>query len=179
MRSKVLIMSRLVPALLLLLAAVFVSTAAHAQGGSVNMVEDEELNAQDGHYAFSPETITVSMGDTVNWDNSSSGAPHTVTADDKSFDSGNVDEGGTYSHTFSSAGTFAYFCEYHPGMVGKVVVEEAAGGGNQQGGDEQTPETPNTGAGGLAGGAGVPVGPIAAAFSLLLAGGYGVVRKRR
>jgi len=48
---------------------------------------------------------------------------HTVTADDNSFDSGNIGAGGSYSRTFSVAGTFNYHCTIHAGMNGKVVVQ--------------------------------------------------------
>ncbi|MDQ3881118.1 MAG: cupredoxin domain-containing protein, partial [Chloroflexota bacterium] len=69
----------------------------HAADTSVTIVDD----------AFQPASVTISVGDTVTWVNTGD-HPHTVTADDGSFDSGELDTGGTFSHTFTSAGTFGY-----------------------------------------------------------------------
>ncbi len=77
-------------------------------------------------YCFRPATITVAAGDTVTWTSSSS-APHTVTADNGSFDSGDVVAGGTYKHTFTTPGvTVAYHCSIHPYMTGSVTVTGSA-----------------------------------------------------
>jgi plastocyanin len=73
------------------------------------------------NYAFSPTTLTVSAGTTVTWVNNDTAA-HTVTADDGTFDSGNLDPGESFTYTFASAGTISYHCNYHPTMVGTVVV---------------------------------------------------------
>jgi plastocyanin len=72
--------------------------------------------------AFNPGTITVSAGTTVKWTNKDS-VTHTVTADDNSFDSGNIAANGTFSHTFSSAGTFSYHCKIHLSMKASVMVQ--------------------------------------------------------
>lgn len=71
--------------------------------------------------AFGPTSLTVKAGTTVVWENSDNMA-HTVTADDNSFDSGNVAVSTKYSHTFSSTGSFPYHCNYHSGMKGTIVV---------------------------------------------------------
>ncbi|MGH2534222.1 MAG: cupredoxin domain-containing protein [Thermomicrobiales bacterium] len=76
-------------------------------------------------FAFAPGSITVSVGTTVTWTNNDS-APHTVTADDGSFDSGNLGQGDTYSLTFDTPGTYSYFCAIHPNMTAVVVVTGAA-----------------------------------------------------
>ena len=55
--------------------------------------------------------------------------PHTVTSDPgaaRTFDSGILRTGGTYSLTFDTPGSFAYHCDVHPEMTGAVVVEAAA-----------------------------------------------------
>jgi plastocyanin len=72
--------------------------------------------------AFSPSSITTTVGTTVTWTNNDN-MDHTVTADDNSFDSGSIAVGGTYSRTFSSAGNFGYHCSIHPGMRGSVAVK--------------------------------------------------------
>ena len=73
--------------------------------------------------SFSPATITVKVGTTVTWTNND-GMVHTVTADDASFDSGNIAiMGGKYSKVFSTAGTYTYHCTIHPTMKGTIVVK--------------------------------------------------------
>jgi plastocyanin len=71
--------------------------------------------------AFNPVTITVSAGTTITWTNKD-GVSHTVTSDTALFDSGTIASNGTYSHTFSTAGTFAYHCSIHTDMMATVVV---------------------------------------------------------
>ena len=115
-------------------------------GGSAQGDYDVGMTA----VAFDPVEITVSVGDTVVWANTSSRG-HTVTAydsgipDDADFfasggyDSpaaardafgselgGLIDSGDTWSHTFEVAGEYEYLCIPHEasGMIGTVVVEE-------------------------------------------------------
>jgi nitrite reductase (NO-forming) len=72
---------------------------------------------------YSPSRIMVILGvnNTVTWANNDN-APHTVTATDKSFDSGNLNAGESFTYTFSAPGTYNYTCLYHPWMKGVVVV---------------------------------------------------------
>jgi plastocyanin len=70
---------------------------------------------------FAPASYTVKAGTTVTWVNND-GVPHTVTADDNSFDSGSIAAGEKFTHTFGTAGTFAYHCNFHSGMTGTLVV---------------------------------------------------------
>jgi len=73
---------------------------------------------------FDPSTITVVIGinNTVIWNNDDS-VPHTVTANDGSFSSGNLNPGDSYSFTFTIPGTYAYHCSYHSWMKGTVIVK--------------------------------------------------------
>ena len=48
--------------------------------------------------------------------------PHTWTAVDGAFDSGNIDPGAQFSHTFDTPGEYAFLCELHPTMTGTVSV---------------------------------------------------------
>jgi hypothetical protein len=57
----------------------------------------------------------------VTWSNAGQDE-HTVTADDNSFDSGNLDPGDGFSWYFSTAGTYSYTCGLHAWMQGKVIV---------------------------------------------------------
>lgn len=72
-------------------------------------------------FAFAPVTLTVPVGTTVTWTNRDE-EPHTVAASDGSFHSPGMGTGATFTHTFSTAGTFDYVCSIHPMMRGSVVV---------------------------------------------------------
>jgi plastocyanin len=72
-------------------------------------------------FAFAPATLTVSAGTTVTWINRDE-EPHTVAASDGSFHSPGMGTGASFTHTFSTAGTFDYLCSIHPMMHGTVVV---------------------------------------------------------
>lgn len=72
-------------------------------------------------FKFAPENVTVDVGASVTWTNEDA-APHTATADDGSFDTGDLREEGVGSVTFGKAGSFAYFCEFHKFMRAKVTV---------------------------------------------------------
>ncbi|ALJ21593.1 hypothetical protein AOA12_17520 [Microbacterium sp. No. 7] len=72
---------------------------------------------------FTPQEVTVRVGDTVRWRFDDEGLYHHVEADDASFDSDIVGE-GTYDVTFTEPGTYPYACSVHPYMTGTVVVSE-------------------------------------------------------
>ena len=71
---------------------------------------------------FKPATIKVKPGTTVTWIHNSS-MPHTVSGDADGLRSSTLYQGQKFSYTFNKAGDFAYVCDLHPGMKGKVVVE--------------------------------------------------------
>lgn len=70
---------------------------------------------------FSPQRELVLIGDTVTWQNQDSSS-HTATARDGSFDSNYLQPGATFSRTFSTPGTYVYFCRIHRFMQGEVDV---------------------------------------------------------
>lgn len=70
------------------------------------------------NFEFAPDTLEVKVGDTVTVDNKDQ-TDHTVTARDKSFDTGSFM--GTKTFTVSKAGTFEYVCEIHPFMPAKKI----------------------------------------------------------
>ena len=74
-----------------------------------------------GFDTFSAPQITALAGDTVMWMNDSS-RPHTVTADDASFDSGRIPVSTSFEQRFATAGAFPYHCTLHPFMTGEVDV---------------------------------------------------------
>lgn len=71
--------------------------------------------------AFSPAAVSTSLGGSVTWSFNDTIA-HTTTSDQGFWDSGTEVGGTTYSHTFASAGTFAYHCSIHSMMHGTVKV---------------------------------------------------------
>ena len=73
------------------------------------------------NFAFDPNPVSVAVGDTVTWTNND-GVPHTVTANDGSFQSGTLQPGQSFSFTFTAPGSFAYHCEFHANMSGQVDV---------------------------------------------------------
>lgn len=101
------------------------ASTAGAQGSQ------QTVSIQD--FFFSPAQINVQPGTTVTWVNRGN-APHTVTADDGSFDSETLRPGQSFSHTFRNPGTISYHCEIHPFMMGSVTVG-GGGGGTATGGE--------------------------------------------
>ena len=71
-------------------------------------------------FKFMPTDLEVSVGTTVEWSNKDS-VKHTVT-----FENGDLDEvlpiGATKTFTFEETGEYRYFCQFHPGMQGSVIV---------------------------------------------------------
>lgn len=72
-------------------------------------------------FVFEPEVMTIRAGTVVEWTNGDF-APHTATADDGSWDTGELAKGDTGKVLFDRKGEFGYFCAFHPHMKGRVVV---------------------------------------------------------
>ena len=77
-------------------------------------------------FTFTPQRITVKAGTTVTWSNEDD-VPHTIASSSKLFKSKALDTGDKFSFTFTTPGTYEYFCSLHPHMTGAVVVEAATG----------------------------------------------------
>jgi plastocyanin len=106
---------------------------AFATTVDVSIPKGASTNHMNG---FDPKEINIKVGDTVKWTNNDI-ALHTVTSGkDRSdpnkgrdFNSGLTfpdvltTTGRTFQHTFTTAGTFPYFCQVYPGMVGTVIVK--------------------------------------------------------
>ncbi len=113
--------------------------AEHGEGGMAATVTNAPGSSTPGCEAtdscFIPSTVVITVGGTVTWDNTDNAA-HTsssgTAADgpDGVFDSSLIMAGGSYSHTFDTAGTFDYFCMVHPWMQGTVIVEAEAAHGD-------------------------------------------------
>ena len=71
--------------------------------------------------AFSTTNLTIMVGGTVTWMNDDN-MKHTVTADDGSFNSGDIQVNGSFNKTFNATGVYPYHCVYHSGMTGRITV---------------------------------------------------------
>ena len=83
------------------------------QGGTTITIKD---------FTFAPATLTAKVGDTITVLNED-GAPHTVTANDQSFDSGRLQPDSSGTIKVEKPGTFAYHCEIHEQMKGTLEVQ--------------------------------------------------------
>jgi plastocyanin len=73
-------------------------------------------------YKFAPPTVLLKRGGTITFTNRDPTA-HTATADaGPTFDTGSLQQGQSKTIRFSTAGTFAYHCQFHAFMTGSVVV---------------------------------------------------------
>ena len=124
-----------IPAIVLGLFVMGIGVAA-AENASAQAAT---VNIEMGDKFFNPTQMTVNVGDTVVWTNKGQ-LPHDVTSDDGSILSPRrMAAGQTFSFTATKAGTFAYQCTIHSGMVATLIVQAA------------TPTAaPNTGGGGMA-----------------------------
>ncbi|HET7727802.1 MAG TPA: plastocyanin/azurin family copper-binding protein [Candidatus Limnocylindrales bacterium] len=97
--------------------------ASEGAGGAACEVVEEAgtVQAQAAEFAFSPDPVTASVGDAITWTNADS-APHTVTLDDGSCDTGQFGRGEAGTLRFNAPGTYAYHCALHPNMKGTVEV---------------------------------------------------------
>ncbi len=100
---------------LLALPASGTRAAPAAQSGTVIEIGDN---------FFQPAQVTVPAGTTITWRNGGQ-RPHTATASSGAFDTGAVQPGAEASVTLNNAGSYDYFCQFHDGMVGTIVVEAA------------------------------------------------------
>ena len=62
---------------------------------------------------FNPAQVTIKVGTTVVWKDVQ--GTHDMVADDRSFASAVLFEGGTYSHVFATPGHYRYICTLHVG----------------------------------------------------------------
>ena len=108
-----------------------------AQGSSTTGCEQTKS-------CFQSAEVTLDVGGEVTWTNGDTAA-HTVTSGEPSgppeqvgakFDSSLIPASKTFSHTFTDAGTYKYFCIVHPWMTGVVTVQAVAGQMPSPGGEK-------------------------------------------
>jgi plastocyanin len=101
---------------MLLLFAASPCVKANAQPSAANAA------VKIDNFVFGPQELTVPVGTTVTWTNSDD-IPHTAVSTDGVFKSKVMDTDEKFSHTFTKAGTYPYYCSIHPKMTGTVVVK--------------------------------------------------------
>ncbi|MFF5138396.1 plastocyanin/azurin family copper-binding protein [Streptomyces sp. NPDC013157] len=119
-------MSRLTTRIPRILLAALLSTGAVTFLGAPQASAAGHQVVMSG-YAFVPRSLTITAGDTVTWVNQDQ-APHDVktTSGPASVHSPMLNKGGTWSYTFTTAGTYGYVCTVHPGMTAQLMVQAAA-----------------------------------------------------
>jgi plastocyanin len=85
-----------------------------------------DMEVKIDNFSFTPQTLTIKAGDTVTFVNHDD-IPHTVVSKTLAFKSKPLDTDDKFSFTFTTPGTFAYFCSLHPHMTGSIVVEASTG----------------------------------------------------
>jgi plastocyanin len=94
------------------------STAAVTPAVVSNVVPDPDTVGR-----FSPNNMTVKVGQSIEWDWQDPNVAHTVTSDDTTtFDSCLQNKGYKFVVTFTQAGKIPYHCTIHPLMVGTITV---------------------------------------------------------
>ena len=74
------------------------------------------------NFSFSPKTFTVPAGATMTWTNHDN-VSHVVTSADDQFKKSLVlKTGQRFSNTFTTAGSYSYFCSIHPRMTAQIIV---------------------------------------------------------
>ena len=74
------------------------------------------------NFQFAPASREIAVGETAQWINNDN-IPHTIVADDNSFQSPTLQAGESFNFTFVQAGTFSYHCSIHPSMKGTITVK--------------------------------------------------------
>lgn len=74
------------------------------------------------NFTFTPNTITVKAETNVTWTNQDS-AVHDVTSDSGAFSSPDLNKDDKYTYNFTKPGEYSYYCDEHPSMKGKVIVQ--------------------------------------------------------
>lgn len=118
------------------------------QPADTNRVQAVDEAREGKQLSFEPAELTVPAGSTVQFANVG-GKPHTMTAEDGTFDTGRVDPGAedgrfagsNVTFTVDTPGTFAYVCQVHPAAMRGVLTVVDAGGGGGGGGSGEPPPT--------------------------------------
>ena len=116
----------LLAVLALTAAAGFLSHAGAGRPANPGSAPPKLVTVVIRDFEFEPATVTVHVGDTVEWKNDDI-VPHTATADDETqkpaFDSGSIHKRAVWRYVAKRKGTYNYSCTFHPNMKGKLIVQ--------------------------------------------------------
>ena len=110
-------------------AAVFGAIVGSGLAGGVLVARAQTSSSavEIHNFTFTPQISTVKAGTTVTWSNKDD-TPHGIASANNAFKKSQaLDTDDSYSFTFATPGTHAYFCYVHPFMKGTIVVEAASG----------------------------------------------------
>ncbi|WP_412538547.1 cupredoxin domain-containing protein [Longispora sp. K20-0274] len=88
---------------------------------SAPVVASGDTTVEVKDFTFTPQNLSVPVGAKVTW-KFDDGAKHNVKASDGSFASADLNNGATYSFTFTKTGTFPYICGLHQFMTATITV---------------------------------------------------------
>lgn len=103
-------------------AAAFPSVPAWSGTASAKR---RKLRVKIGDFEFSPAALEVSVGDTIIWVNHDI-TPHTATAIDGSWDTGELTNGDEVRITVTAKMGSDYFCAFHPMMKAHLAISKSA-----------------------------------------------------
>ena len=109
--------------LLIICIALFITAANTNSTNHTKETNGYTIKMQNS--AYTPATLTVTPNSVVTWVNDDN-VPHTVTATDGSFNSGDIAVGASYNRTFTTKGTINYYDTYNNNMKGIVIVSDSA-----------------------------------------------------
>jgi amicyanin len=109
-----------------ILAVTAIQAFVLAASGLPTLVQAAESSVTIANFTFAPQQVTVKTGTTITWINQDD-IPHAIASSVKIFKSQVLDTDEKFSFTFTTPGTYEYFCSLHPHMTGKIVVEATTG----------------------------------------------------
>ena len=113
----------------LALTGLVVLSFAFLNSGHTTLVASEQNSSGNQYqvkidnFGYAPSTLAVPVGTTVTWVNQDDVPHNVVSTEGKTLKSPVMDTDGKFSYTFTTAGTYPYYCGIHPKMTGKVVVQ--------------------------------------------------------
>ncbi len=123
--------SKFILAFIISFALAAISASASYSGGGAN----EGTTIEISKFNFIPHEVRVHAGHPVKWLNKDvfvhtvtsgvveKGRRETVKRPDGKFDSGDMKQDGAYTVTFKEKGVYLYYCDTHPFMEGKIIVD--------------------------------------------------------
>ena len=103
-------------------ALILATTAALATVALSMPAFAKDVTVTISNFAFAPQAITITAGDTVTFVNGDD-TIHSIVADDGSFHSDGLDTNDKFAMTFAKPGKIAYHCGLHPFMTGEIIVQ--------------------------------------------------------